>query len=282
MSTDTQPAVAEPAVVPSAPARAAKPGLYQRFRRYMQDTPWLFHVLRTIRFTAMVGPWRPLLVAYWRRFNRNPPMRANGSTLFPEFDPVQAAEELARDGFASGLQLPENYVREILEWCGPCEPHINKFNFHLQCAAADAVVHDPKIIETARRYLGVEPTFIRTDIWSSKPRPTMQHGNRFHFDVPDVQSMTVFFYLTDVDEDGGPHVVIRGTHRRKTLLQCARIYLSDECADEKYGRRVLKITGRRGTGFCEEQTILHKGMPTKRYRLLFSAIYGLRRQLDLP
>ena len=91
----------------------------------------------------------------------------------------------------------------------------------------------------------------------------------------------MFVYLTDVDEQSGPHVVIRGTQRRVTPSQILRRTISDEYARRKYGERIEVITGPRGTGWFEDITSYHKQAAGPNVRLMLSIIYSLhRRPLD--
>lgn len=248
-----------------------------RFRAYMHRTPWLFHVLRTARFRAMVGPWRPLVVRCFQSFGRNQPIATNNETIFPDFDPAEAARRMDEEGYATGLRLPDGVVTRLTEFFGPIS-HTVDFNPHLDSPDANAVAHDPRMVELARRYLGAEPILYGTNLWWTLPEMGPQHAHRFHFDVADVRSMAVFFYLTDVDEGCGPHCVIAGTHRNKTFHQSFRLYMEDEDARRWYGDRVRVITGPRGTGFAEEQTIFHKAMLAERHRLVFTVTYTLRRR----
>lgn len=226
----------------------------------------------------MVGPARPLAIASARLVRKAESTPETPTTLFPGFAPEAAAEQMERDGFAPGLMLPPGHVeamREELARTGSsrCQDP------HLKWPAASEVARDPAILELARRYFGAEPILFTSIVWLSTPSSPTEHQHRFHFDVADFRSMTVFFYLTDVDVESGPHTIIRGTHRRKGLSECGRIYLTDDEAERRFGDRIQVITGPRGTGFAEELTAYHKALPSKdQDRLMLGITYTLTRR----
>lgn len=252
--------------------------LYAALRGYVHGRSRLFHAARALRFAAMVGPGRPHWVRYQRAFRRNVPIEAGPGTHFPDLDAGEAARQIEAEGFARGLVLPEPCADRLAEYFGPPNTVI-KGNPHLDCRVAEEIARDPALIEVARRYLGVEPVLDSTCLWWSFPETPSGHAQRFHFDVADYLSLSVFFYLTDVDEDSGPHCLIRGTHRHKSLADCARIYLDDEEAERRYGDRIEMITGRKGTGFFEELTTFHKARPALRRRLIFAINYSMRQKM---
>ena len=103
------------------------------------------------------------------------------------------------------------------------------------------------------------------------------HLFRFHFDVADVRSLVLFAYLSDVEAENGPHVVISGTHRRRRWRDTWRIYLGERAARERCRARVAVITGGRGTAFFEEQTAYHKQMIPAGPHLMLRITYTLWR-----
>src|ERR1017187_9162916 len=98
--------------------------LYSRLRSILYETPWVYKIARTVRFAALVGPWRSLLVGHYRRFSRNPKVSAIGPTLVPNVNAAEIASTLEQTGFAIGGVLPQDYVSRVAELCGP-----------MQCAA---------------------------------------------------------------------------------------------------------------------------------------------------
>ncbi|HYE19996.1 MAG TPA: hypothetical protein VEA69_16215 [Tepidisphaeraceae bacterium] len=259
-------------------ARRTYASLYNRLRGAMSRHDWLAHALRVVRFGAVAGPLRPALIKFCRGRSRNEPVPVRPDSIFRDFDPAAAAASLRAEGYARGLLLPPELVDRLAGHFGPVRSHVLT-NPHNDCPAVLEVAHDPGLVDVARRYLGAEPILYGTHIWGTPAGTASAHGSRFHFDVPDVKSMVAFFYLCDVDRQATPHVVVRGTHDRKTFRQMLRIYLPDDEARRSYGDRVTVITGPRGTGFCEEQTIFHKALSgSTKPRVILAVTYTLRRR----
>jgi hypothetical protein len=259
--------------------------LYSRLRSILYETPWLYKIARTIRFAALVGPWRPLLVGHYRRFSRNPKVSTTGPTLVPDLNAAEIASTLEQTGFVICGVLPEDYVRRVVELCGPmqCAAIVNP---HEKWDAVKEIAYDPKFLEIGRNYLGVEPVVCSSKIWWSVPgakgenRLTPKgHNATFHFDVADYKSLVVFIYLTDVvDGECGPHMVIEGTHKKKTLSDLVKVYLDDDTALRRFGERIKTVLGRKGTFFFEELTAYHKGVGAKKPRLILAIDYTLHRK----
>jgi hypothetical protein len=258
--------------------------LYSKLRSVLYQTPWLYKIARTIRFAALVGPWRPLLVGHYQRFSRNPKLSPIGPTLVPDVNAAEIASTLERTGFAIGGILPEDYVCRVAKLCPvQCTMIVNP---HEKWDAVKELAYDPKFLEIARNYLGVEPVVCSSKIWWSVPgakgkdRLTAKgHNATFHFDVADSKSLVVFIYLTDVvDGECGPHMVIEGTHKKKTLFDLVKVYLDDDTAIRRFGERIKTVLGRKGTFFFEEATAYHKGVGAKKPRLILAIDYTLHRK----
>lgn len=133
----------------------------------------------------------------------------------------------------------------------------------------ERVVCDPRIMEIAGAYLGVEPVLSTCQAWWSVPFPGGPSGlnaQQWHFDLSHPAWIKVFVYLTDVTEESGPHCVILGSHRRDPEGQRLRASLnrrSDEEIAAAYPGRELRITGPAGTMFAVDTRAWHKGAPPR-------------------
>src|SRR5262249_11950284 len=120
----------------------------------------------------------------------------------------------------------------------------------------------------------------RADFFSSgHAEPENYAGHAFHYDIHDVKSLTLFVYLTEIGMDSCPHLVIEGTHKRKTLKDLRNRFLDDKVAQQKYGNRVTAILGSKGTAFLEDTTLFHKVAGGTKKRLMLSIHYVLRRRI---
>jgi hypothetical protein len=265
-----------------------KPGLvYATLRRHLRDSithrDAVLEAFRTVRYLTVQGPWQPLVVRWHRAFGHNPPFPATESSMLPPLDVESTVRGLQRDAYASGFRVAGETVDEIVSFVR-ADGRRRLEDPHHDCPAVNRIVHDPALAAVARGYLGAEPVLTETRINWTLPFPDEQgrvwltaDGGRFHYDLADVKALSVFVYLTDVDPDCGPHVVVRGTQRRRTPAQILRRFLDDETVARRYGDRVHTILGPRGTGWFEDITTYHKQAIGTKVRLILTAIYSLRR-----
>jgi hypothetical protein len=97
----------------------------------------------------------------------------------------------------------------------------------------------------------------------------------FHRDPDDWRFLKLFIYLTDVDEQSGPHEFVTGSHHSSGRI-LSKPYINEEL-EYSYGRKsMVKITGPKGTTFIEDTWGVHRGnMPITRPRLLLQVEYSL-------
>jgi hypothetical protein len=158
----------------------------------------------------------------------------------------------------------------------------------------------PAIIDFLQLALGCVPTLYSVNAWWSFPARTPKDlGSQFfHRDNDDWRFFTLFVYLTDVDEESGPHQLIAGSHtfegmerligRAKTAssgtvsVDAVRSFtnffgeeFSTEC-EKLFRDSIVDIKGPAGTVFMANTVAIHRGlMPTKTPRLVAWARYGL-------
>jgi len=247
----------------------------RRLRHFVTGNPRLYRLAKIIRFSLTLGPWRPLIIRSLQRLQHNPPLpKLSEPTLFPSLDIESAVSSLDRLGWAPGLKYVADSPEAVLH------------DTHEKSEALRRIVFDPQVLSVVRRYIGTEPLFVGTALWKSRiaPRATPDYrgrtyAQRFHFDVADFRSVTLFIYLTDVETaDAGAHVLIEGTHQIKSMREIVTPYLTDTLAQAKYGDRIKVVTGPRGTGFFEEQTIIHKQALPQQPRVALLITYSLRRR----
>jgi hypothetical protein len=275
--------------VQTASAFSFYPKLYATVKKGLERRG-LLELARTFRYLFLLGPWRGLAIRFCRVLSRvsqtRQPMSTADESLFPKLDLAQIVKQLDDEGYAPGFALPAEQVEQLVAYS---REHIRFFqiNAHHDCAAAQRIAHDPQIVEVARRYLGTEPILFTTQLYWSRPTAEYDasvdiaeqelHTERFHYDVADFKALSVFIYLTDIEAECGPHVVIPATHKGISLARIFRRYLSDAEAYRRYGDRIKVITAPRGFGFFEDLTCYHKRAKTKKVRLMLSLHYVLRR-----
>lgn len=138
------------------------------------------------------------------------------------------------------------------------------------------IANDPSIISAISSEFGAKPTIsYMAAWWSIAHGEAAQHAELFHRDVDDLHFIKLFLYLTDVDEESGPHVFVRGSHKVNALTEIRR--LSEEEVAKVFGAsNILLFKGPAGTAFLENTYGIHRGVPpTRRPRLLLQVLYSL-------
>lgn len=218
-------------------------------------------------------------------------------------DVDKVVQNLQTEGLYCGLYLTQEIVSEIVQFAnstvcyGNRKPELgfyyqhkqaaqitagtnfitgNYFNTGLECPAIKKLQSDPILLAIAARYLEAQPVHQGNQMWwsfagSSTYREQDKAAQCFHYDLDDYRFLKFFFYLTDVDEQSGPHICVRTSHKRK---KSSHIWFRKKEADQDivdyYGSESLvQICGQAGFGFAEDTFCFHKGLPpTHKDRLM--------------
>jgi hypothetical protein len=160
----------------------------------------------------------------------------------------------------------------------PENVHVAEYDtdYILRCPDVVALANHPSLVGAAARYLHCKPTISNISIWWSLPAGgAPQEAENYHRDVDEWRFVKFFLYMTDVDDSGGPHCFVRGSHRSSRFLWIRRIR-DEEIIRVFSPNDRLKITGRTGDAFLEDTFGLHKGQPpTGRPRLLLQVEYSI-------
>ena len=146
----------------------------------------------------------------------------------------------------------------------------------VNCPHVVALANCPLLLGIAASYLGCKPTLSSVVLRWSWP---CAHGTsdlqRFHRDADDWRFFKVLVYLTDVDEQCGPHVYVKATHRGGRTMRLR--FWSDEQIAAAYSRdRIAVALGRMGSAFAVDTAGIHKGLaPTRGARLMLMLRYSL-------
>ena len=218
------------------------------------------------------------------------------------------AAQVERDGYVLATDLvPAAWVAEMREYfagqpcADPYRPKLASFvgpqnappGTHVAHFSPEIVVNSPRaleivnlpaIVETVSAVLGGKPTITyMVALWTVPAHDGMaQHAEKFHRDVDDIDFIKFFMYMTDVDEESGPHVYIKGSHNKDRLTKIRR-YEDDEVYDVFGRENEVRFTGPAGTSILEKTYGFHRGYPAKsKPRLMFSVIYSLRESVYGP
>jgi hypothetical protein len=152
-----------------------------------------------------------------------------------------------------------------------------------RCSAIAQIEQDPLLLQIVQSYLGYYPTRITRHLTWSVVSDLPERGQSiyppttFHYDIAGFNFMTTYFYITDVDVESGPHVMIKRSHVNKPLwMTLSSGRHSDAAVYGHYGKdKELVIEGKPGFGFMQDPSCMHKVLPPiKANRLLLQLRYS--------
>ncbi|MFT4181556.1 MAG: hypothetical protein QM636_06515 [Rhizobium sp.] len=271
---------------------------------FRENPAWLpmFLLARTLPFRRM----------HWLATRQPVARPASGASMFAGIDHTSVVDALRTDGVFPGLVLPDDVHRDIaefarvtgcfgnfdrkLEFVAPeheqAEARFGRsilsghfFERSLDCEAVRTVQNDPLLSDVARHYLGGQARVITTRIWWSFPTRTATEADlsrasfKYHFDLDDWRMLKFFFNLVDVDEGTGPHVFVKGSHRRRAVKHQLTLLVGHP-AEEVLGyygpESAVTLTGKAGFGFVEDPFGFHMGtVPTQKPRLMMEVGFGV-------
>lgn len=233
-------------------------------------------------------------------------------TIFPDIDVGTAVQTLQQEGLFRGLDLPAPIVAGIRRFADTttCYGNLDRalpfmpaqheaaeaeygqpilvghfLDKVAQCPEISTIRNDPTLRSIVHRYLGTGSLLRNTRLWWSFPTKgydevslSRASQGSFHFDLIDWGALKFFFYLTEVNNEAGPHVYVRESHRRRPLRHQFTLLVvkSAEEIVSTYGpERVTVIHGPAGHGFAEEPFGYHMGSVPRRRRLMLELEYGI-------
>lgn len=209
-------------------------------------------------------------------------LRENGYIVFDNF-----LTKTEVDGLKSYLSDLEGYNAHVPRYS---DQILRKLDEHYEfntmsygpapLLANDLVLNkiiDPNILSLAQSYLGCFPTLYSLNSWwhifkelnipywnhekmdtDYKKTPVIYVTQKNHRDHDDFKFLSLFIYLTDIDEATGPHIFYPGTQ------------------DGSDSETFVKITGKAGTAVLADTFAIHRGEPLQKdKRLLCWWRYGL-------
>lgn len=235
----------------------------------------------------------------------------SGNSIFPKVDVDLAVERLTKDGLFVGINLPDDKVLKILKFAqlanyfGNANTQFSFFlhekdkaelkyqqkfvtahhlNPSLSCPAVREIAEDPKIREIAARYLETNPILIETRIWwtfvvRESVDESLSLPHNFHYDIEDYRFIKFMFYLKNIDRSSGPHVCVKGSHKKKKLRDQFSLFrkTTEREIFNYYGSEKVKtICGPAGLGFVEDFYCFHRGtLPISQNRLILEVKFAM-------
>jgi hypothetical protein len=220
-------------------------------------------------------------------------------------DRARIVSDLERDGYCTGLVLEDSTRRRLLDLAaestcfangdrelpfvarpgqlpvnvGGVAVTVGEYLGVEESPVVQDLLGDEVLLEIASRYLRGDPHLVEARFWWSLGAPAARPADdlvrfgqeRFHYDLDDWRCVNFFFYLTDVDEESGPHTVVRSSHRRRRLRdQLSPFKGTTEAALRRfYGDdAIVEIVGMAGSGFVSDPFAFHMGRAPRRDRLM--------------
>ena len=144
------------------------------------------------------------------------------------------------------------------------------------CPHILALANSPALLGLAARYLDCKPTISALGVrWSFPVEGDRSALQAFHRDSEDWRYLKVLVYLTDVDDESGPHVYLHGSHLTRAPMRL-RYYSDAEISNDYASTMLLTATGSRGFCFAVDTAGIHKGTaPSNHPRLMLQIQYSL-------
>ena len=135
----------------------------------------------------------------------------------------------------------------------------------------------------AQKYFKTRPCLSAVNMWWSPVRKKkinieIEKNNKsaqmYHFDLDRIKWLKLFIYLTDIDEESGPHEYVETSHKvnskPKELLDYGYKRIPDNLINKYYKKNLIKkVYGKKGTMFIADTSCYHRGKPpTNNDRLL--------------
>jgi len=133
----------------------------------------------------------------------------------------------------------------------------------LGCAEVQDFATDPALALIAQKYLGQPVIMDEVAFWwttNKRAEDANLNAQMFHQDRDRLSFLKFFMYLTDVTTDTGPHIYMRGSHKRIPWALRPDGRMTDEAVREAgLWDDVTELTGPAGTIMAVDTIGLHKG-----------------------
>jgi hypothetical protein len=141
------------------------------------------------------------------------------------------------------------------------------------------VIADSGLLAIAQAYFQAKAVQDLVAMWWSAPsgEASSSAAQLFHFDMDRIKFLKFFIYLTDVDENNGPHCYVAGSHRHIP----GRLRRDGRRSDEEVlsccsSDRLVEIKGPVGTLCAVDTRGLHKGKRlVSGHRLMFQLEFAI-------
>ena len=151
------------------------------------------------------------------------------------------------------------------------DPVANIYDFDwqdlLENTAIQKIVTDPALLSVAQKYVGPSAQLQNVHMWwtNAKLRNVSDDAaaQLFHIDMDIIKWINFFIYLTDVDNQNGPHCFVTESHKHSNkplkLWRDGR-FTDDEISAFFPADQIVNLTGAAGTLLAVDTMGFHKGL----------------------
>ena len=202
-----------------------------------------------------------------------------GFYLFDEKCPEEIVDHLHHFALSQPCQIQVDGLNNANSMIfDPKNPKASRYIVPMDATLDDDVIQsmlvDKTLLKIAAKYLRSLPILDICQLWLSpawSKEPSIEAAQKYHFDMDRIKWIKLFIYLVDVDENNGPHVFVKNTHRydkrQNHLLKGGYVRLEDSEVESVFENQVIRVTGKRGTIFLADTRAFHKGLlPNLGYR----------------
>jgi hypothetical protein len=179
---------------------------------------------------------------------------------------------LTREETARG----QSYFRDKTNFAAVEEPF-------LACPGTIGVAFADLLFDIAARYLDCVPAIGGCNLRKSFVNDIAEFDTlHFHADPNSPKFLKYFFYLNDVDIDGGPFCYVRGSHRQRFRGWRSKYRWTHEEIAGIYGEdRIMYLTANRGDMVIADTNGFHRGTKVKSAdRLMLTIDYVIHTEFD--
>lgn len=217
----------------------------------------------------------------------NMEIKIKGYCLFPELLPDEIIKSLydkiiqSKGKYKSDIYSSKEYEMLNLE-----NPKGTKFEYNkndiIEFEEVQNIFFDKKLLGIIENYLCGLPIIDIIASWWNFPSDKADHtaAQLWHFDMDRPKWLKVFIYLTDCNEDNGPHCYVNSTNNNAKIPFKIRSHgyarLEDNIIESYYEKNNIKtFTAKKGTVLIEDTRGLHKGLKVEKgNRLLLQCQYS--------
>lgn len=269
-------------------------------KRVTTDYRWSLYYLQRTLYHPILREWLATLISYFlpRKTSQSLP---KDSRVFHLVQTLKDDGLVILDNFVTPQQVTDIKAFLSTKLCAdPQRPGKAKFSSpefaHKCCVHAyyepDDIVKAPHLLELANsptilsiveQVFGAKPTISLLQVWWLMAGFDMKENSEeiyakrpleFHRDIDDWSEIKFFIYLTDVDEEAGPHAFIKESHT--WLLPFRKRALDFDSPNFPMPENLIKLTGKAGLAWLENSYGLHRAIiPTQNHRLIVAVTYTL-------